>query len=186
MDERKLLGKTISRFNRKAPLKLFSIPTYPIELFKRPHSRHKRLSTTQRLLAKPISADIDMLNVDNDVMLTQEREKYIILFIAQDEVDAKEKYGIIARTSGTGSTSPTHKLPDDFSVSLQDEAVIIHGSLETLLAATKHLYALEYISEKKKEVLCEEIQTIQDRDSDTESSDRSSSDTESVGHTLLH
>lgn len=191
MEEQKFLGKKIFRFNRNAKLKLVSIPTYPIDMFKRPLSRSKRLSTTQQLLTTTILTDIDMLNVDDDVTLTQEREKYIILFIAQDEVDAKEKYGIIARTSGSGSTSPTYKLPEDFSVVIEQEALIIRGSLDTLLIATKHLYTLEYISEKKKEVLCKEIKAIQERDSDTESSESASSleadscDTTSVGCKLL-
>ncbi|MDX2165282.1 MAG: hypothetical protein SFW07_07715 [Gammaproteobacteria bacterium] len=184
MDERIFLGKKISCFNRKTKLKLTSIPTYPITLFQRPMPRNK-LSTTQLLTRKAFPEDLDTLFIDNDVTLTQEREKYIILIIAEDETDAKEIYGLIARTTGTGSTSPTHHSFQDFQVCLQEEIIIIRGNPDTLHSAVKHLHLLEYISDKKMDALCKKIGEIEDADSDTESSDRFSSE-ESIDFKFLH
>jgi hypothetical protein len=170
------------RKKNRGILHLISIPSYHVDIFKHPE---RYPATPYETLHK--SREIPQtgtMTPDHDVSLIEQQDGYVISLFATNRKCAKtirDICNVISRTSGAGSTSPTHRLPADFSVTVQSEAVIIKGQLETLLVATDHLHKLNYISKEKHAALDKEISDILDSDSDsdtdTESSDNRSAET---------
>ena len=173
MEERYFHGKKISPFSRKPKQQFTSIPTYPLDIFifKKPHPRIK---TPYEIQTHPVKIIPEKPIIpDDDITFTEQREGYVIMLLTTNKITARKlRYGI-SNINRSNSTSL------DFTVSANDIAVIVQGSLDMLLTTTRHLHSINYISKEKHDDLSKKIEElINQDDSETESSASTSTSSE--------